>query len=75
MERGLGEEWLIKFTRAAKEIVPNHIFTHAPQAPYFKSEYYKNGGYITVHKEVGDLIDWYNIQFFNQVDSRYDTYQ
>ena len=48
--------------------------THAPQAPYFKNDFYKNGGYITVDKEVGDLINFYNIQFYNQGDSKYNTY-
>jgi len=23
---------------------------------------------------VGDLIDWYNVQFYNQGDTTYDTY-
>ena len=50
MNAGLGEEWVIKFTIALREVIPNHIVSHAPQAPYFKNEYYKNGGYITVNK-------------------------
>jgi len=36
---------------------------------------YKNGGYMRVHKEVGHLIDWYNIQFYNQGENGYDSYQ
>ncbi len=54
--------------------MPNHIITHAPQAPYFKEDFYKNGGYATVDKQVGSLIDFYNIQFYNQGDTKYDTY-
>ena len=38
----------------------------APQAPYFSSTHYKNGAMLTVHAAVGDQIDWYNIQFYNQ---------
>merc|ERR1712110_316684 len=34
---------------------------------------WKGGGYLRVHKEVGDLIDWYNIQFYNQGDENYGT--
>jgi hypothetical protein len=26
---------------------------------------YPSGGYRKVHQEVGDLIDWYNIQYYN----------
>ena len=74
MEAGTGEKWLIDFTIALRKVIPDHIISHAPQAPYFKNEYYKNGGYITVHKEVGDLINFYNIQFYNQGDSKYNTY-
>ena len=50
MNAGTGEEWLIKFTKAFRAVAPDHILTHAPQAPYFKNEYYKNGGYITIDK-------------------------
>ena len=50
MNKGIGETWLIEFTKALREEIPNHIVSHAPQAPYFKKEYYKNGGYYTVNK-------------------------
>jgi hypothetical protein len=29
---------------------------------------------MTVHRAVGHLINFYNVQFYNQVDTRYDTY-
>ncbi len=57
-----------------RELLPNHTITHAPQGPYFKEEFYKNGAYITVNKQVGSTIDFYNIQFYNQGDTKYDTY-
>jgi chitinase len=75
MNAGTGEDWLIKFTKAVRAVIPNHILSHAPQAPYFKNEYYKNGGYITVNSAVGDMIDFYMIQFYNQVNSKYNTYE
>ena len=34
-----------------------------------------NGGYYKVNKEVGNLIDFYMVQFYNQVDSKYDSYE
>ncbi len=74
MEAGKGEAWLIAFTRRLRELLPTQIITHAPQAPYFKSEYYPKGGYVTVHREVGNLIDFYNVQFYNQGDTRYNSY-
>jgi hypothetical protein len=29
---------------------------------------------VTIHHAVGNLIDFYNVQFDNQGDTRYDTY-
>ena len=57
-----------------RQIIPQHIVTHAPQAPYFSSTSYKNGAYVTVNQKVGNLIDFYNVQFYNQGDTTYDTY-
>ncbi len=78
MNKGTGEQWLITFTKALREIIPNHIVTHCPQAPYFKNEYYTNGtvngGYKTINDQVGDLINFYIVQFYNQGDSQYNSY-
>ena len=74
MEAGRGEEWLIAFTTRLRQILPNHIITHAPQAPYFCKERYKNGAYITVDSRVGNMIDFYNVQFYNQGNNGYDNY-
>jgi chitinase len=75
MEAGSGEEWLVSFTIKLRELLPSHIITHAPQAPYFSSSHYKNGGYLAVHHRAGHLIDFYNIQFYNQGNTTYYTYQ
>ena len=75
MENGTGEQWLITFTQKLRSMIPNHIITHAPQAPYFSTEKYKNGGYVNVHRQVGNLIDFYNVQFYNQGNTSYDTYE
>jgi chitinase len=78
MERGTGEAWLITLTKELRRYLPQgeYILTHAPQAPYFTgTTRYPKGGYLTVDKEVGHLIDWYNIQFYNQNDCTYDSYE
>lgn len=36
MEAGKGEDWIIKFQTELRKQLPNHVITHAPQAPYFK---------------------------------------
>ena len=75
MEAGKGEDWLIKFQNQLRADLPNHIITHAPQGPYFCKEFYKNGGYITIDQQVGSKIDFYNIQFYNQGNTEYNTYE
>jgi len=75
MNRGLGEQWLITFQLALRaNLGCDYIITHAPQAPYFKEEYYKNGAYMNFHRAAGEGVNFYNVQFYNQVDSTYDTY-
>jgi len=78
MEAGKGEAWLISITKTLRNLLPKsqgYIISHAPQAPYFMgTSKYPNGGYLTIDKAVGDMIDFYNIQFYNQGTSTYDTY-
>ncbi|KAJ7625684.1 glycoside hydrolase family 18 protein [Roridomyces roridus] len=63
-----GEAWLITFTKQLRTVLPKgqYIITHAPLAPWFSPSRWAGGGYLKVHQEVGDLIDWYNVQFYNQ---------
>ena len=78
MENGTGEQWLIDCVKAIRKVLPvgEYLMTHAPQGPYFLGKpVYKNGGYVKIHEEVGHLIDWYNIQFYNQGNESYDSYE
>ena len=72
---GPGAEWVVEFTRAYRRVSPDTILAHAPQGPYFHKDYYASGGYNKVDKEVGKDIDFYFVQFYNQEDTRYDSYQ
>ncbi|KAI1793540.1 glycoside hydrolase family 18 protein [Ganoderma leucocontextum] len=76
MDAGTAENWLITFTRQLRAKLPassNYIITHAPVAPWFTPTHYPGGGYLRVHKAVGGLIDWYNVQFYNQGPTEYTT--
>lgn len=68
--QGKSADWLIELTRSLRKQLPSpdYIITHAPVAPWFNKQMYPKG-YAYIHQQVGDLIDWYNIQFYNQ-----DTY-
>ncbi|KAF5387358.1 hypothetical protein D9757_005748 [Collybiopsis confluens] len=42
-------------------------------APWFSPNIWPNGGYLAVNQQVGSLIDWYNVQFYNQGTNEYST--
>ncbi|KAF9078654.1 glycoside hydrolase superfamily [Rhodocollybia butyracea] len=69
---GPGAEWVITFTKALRQKLPQgqYMLTHAPVAPWFTKN---DGPYLKVHQEVGGLIDWYNVQFYNQGKTVYNT--
>ncbi|RPD63333.1 glycoside hydrolase [Lentinus tigrinus ALCF2SS1-7] len=70
---GVGEQWLATFTQTLRSQLPQgqFILTHAPVGPWFQPQasFCPGGCYLTVDKTVGSLIDWYNIQFYNQSPS------
>ncbi|EIM90755.1 glycoside hydrolase [Stereum hirsutum FP-91666 SS1] len=72
---GSAENWLISFTQTIRTLLPQgqYIVTHAPLAPWFAPNVWGGGGYLKVHSSVGSLIDWYNVQFYNQGVSEYTT--
>ena len=65
-------QWLSRATLAARTICPDLTLSHAPQAQYFSPE---ADLYGRVHEQVGDLIDFYNIQYFDHGETLYDTYR
>nr|VWO94730.1 Lmo1883 protein [Ganoderma boninense] len=68
---GAGETWVSSFTQTLRVYLPKgrFIISHAPVGPWFEPKFCPGGGYLTVHKKVGDLIDWYNVQYYNQSPS------
>ena len=68
---------LRKYFDEIEDIIPppcgskKYIITHAPQAPYFNKDFLYS--YRDIHSQVGDMIDFYNIQFYNQETTTYDT--
>ncbi|KIL69269.1 glycoside hydrolase family 18 protein [Amanita muscaria Koide BX008] len=72
---GSAENWLIAFTQQLRLQLPagQYLITHAPVAPWFQPDRWGGGGYLKIHASVGHLIDWYNIQFYNQGPTEYIT--
>ena len=73
-QSGTGEAWLITFTTTLRQLLPSAIITHAPQAPYFGgTALYPKNAYLAVDQAVGSMIQFYNIQFYNQGSTPYNT--
>ncbi|ESK96512.1 glycoside hydrolase family 18 protein [Moniliophthora roreri MCA 2997] len=72
---GSAETWLADFTRQMREQLPKgtYILTHAPVAPWFSPEKFGGKAYLAIDSAVGNLIDWYNVQFYNQGTMEYTT--
>lgn len=68
-------KWTTEATQALRNALgQNAVITHAPQAPYF-SPSYANAPYLEIDRQVGSMIDFYNIQFYNQgTNNPYETY-
>ena len=73
MEAGTGVPWLITFTTVLRQRLPGKIITHAPQAPYFDNDRYPGRGYVGIEEQVGHMINFYNVQFYNQGSTMYNT--
>ncbi|KAJ3205592.1 hypothetical protein HDU82_005083 [Entophlyctis luteolus] len=65
---GTAESWLEEFTLELRSRLPagQYLISHAPQAPYFSKSFYPNGAFNRIDSTVGSLIDFYNVQFYNQ---------
>ncbi|KAN0078084.1 carbohydrate-binding module family 5 protein [Tylopilus felleus] len=74
-EGGTAENWLTTLTQQLRAKLPKgqYILTHAPVAPLFSNSMWGGGGYLAIEKSVGSLIDWYNVQFYDQGTSEYTT--
>ncbi|KIJ19596.1 carbohydrate-binding module family 5 protein [Paxillus involutus ATCC 200175] len=72
---GAAEQWLGNFTQQLRTQLPQgqYILTHAPVAPWFSPNKWGGGGYLWINSVVGSMIDWYNVQFYNQGTTEYTT--
>ncbi|KAL1943057.1 hypothetical protein VTO73DRAFT_4728 [Trametes versicolor] len=73
---GKAEAWIASFTQQLRTQLPKgqFILSHAPVAPWFSvNKLFSAGAYLKVDQTVGDLIDWYNVQFYNQGTTEYTT--
>ncbi|WVO13809.1 hypothetical protein L204_101432 [Cryptococcus depauperatus] len=69
--------WIVQLQQELRNLLPSpYIISHAPVAPWFTSANdYSDGAYSAIHKQVGDTIDFYSVQFYNQGDNQYISCQ
>ncbi|KZP24588.1 glycoside hydrolase family 18 protein [Athelia psychrophila] len=73
---GSAEQWLITFFTVLRAALPEgqYIITGAPLAPWFQPNgRWGGGGFLLVDQKVGSLVDWWNVQFYNQGTTEYTT--
>jgi chitinase len=75
-------DWLSDCVTACKNVLGDKgIISTAPQSPYFSPIGIEGtwagvlGGFVGVNAKVGDKIDFYNVQFYNQGSDMYVNYQ
>ena len=60
-----GRQFLISLTTALRTALgADSLLTHAPQPPYLDPDWH-GGPYLDVLREVGPLIDWITVQYYN----------
>lgn len=74
-------EWISSLSMNSRRILgDSKLITHAPQSPYFGKIGDPlmwpgiTGGYSSIYNNDKN-IDWFNIQYYNQGASAYDTYK
>eukprot|EP01004_Peranema_trichophorum_P005373 NODE_4232_length_1203_cov_48.340741_g3732_i0.p1 GENE.NODE_4232_length_1203_cov_48.340741_g3732_i0~~NODE_4232_length_1203_cov_48.340741_g3732_i0.p1 ORF type:complete len:338 (+),score=68.79 NODE_4232_length_1203_cov_48.340741_g3732_i0:48-1016(+) len=75
LKDGSGVNWIVECHKAVRAVIgPSAYLTHAPQAPYLGEWAGPNRGYVQVYKQLNGDIDWFNLQFYNQGEGCYSTY-
>ncbi|WP_017218635.1 glycosyl hydrolase family 18 protein [Pseudoalteromonas sp. NJ631] len=61
-----GVQFLVSLTQALRKQLPSprYCISHAPQPPYLEHGGYM-AGYLKIVEQVGEDIDWLNVQFYN----------
>ena len=71
---GTAEPWLNTFIKVLRTKLPSHLIVCTVSAGYFSGwAVYTKGGFLNVHKQRGDKIDFYNVRYFDQGDSTFNT--
>lgn len=70
----IAENWLISFTNTLRDLLPFHILSHTIQDYYLDRSKYIGGSYTKVISTIGNLLDFYSINYYGQQNTAYTTY-
>ena len=62
---GTAESWLIDFITRLRYLLPNHIICQSLLNFYFQPDYYMNGGFLRINREVGNKLTFYSVLYYN----------
>ena len=74
---GAAEAWVTTFTQTLRQTLPQgqFILTHAPLAPWLSpNQQFAAGAYLTVNKNVGQLIDWVRVLHSSVLTLAFDAH-
>ena len=65
-DAGKSAAWVTDFHKALRSALgPDYLISHAPISPWFQGSAYPDGAYETVFKNIGDELDFFNLQYYN----------
>lgn len=72
-DAGKSAAWVTDFHKALRSALgPDYLISHAPISPWFQGSAYPDGAYETVFKNIGDELDFFNLQYYNAEDNYMD---
>ena len=73
---GTGEDWMIAFMNQLRSKLPDHIIVHTIKARFFQegNPHYPQQAYIKIHQNVGNLIDFYNVEYHDSARTYADLF-
>lgn len=63
-------DWLVKLVKTLHTTLHSPLITISPLAPWYSPRVYDRA-FLKLNEKVGDIISWFNIQYYNQGNDAY----
>ena len=74
LQSGTAEAWLIFFFQELREKLPDHTIVATVKPSFCNKDHYSGGAYEKINQQVGHLIDFYNVEYYTEEDTEFNTY-